>query len=203
MFHQRKKWCACLILSAIFVPMPGFSKSCPPETLMNPTADIRPHIKQNIDRLKDYSLTSVVHTTDSLSMPMGRGLYLPNLPKPFPAGRYQVLFKKNDDVKAILVQTESKVGHINTITPGVTDVGGYVKLFNSTDTEGPGGIQLAQDEIDYLLAMIYSKFCDSIDDSTAARLNKLKDMILAIRFSGAPGITEFHNRLLEKVKQHR
>lgn len=168
---------------------------------MNSVVAIRPEIKQYIDQLKEYSLITVVHTTDTLSV--GRQIYLPKPPKPFPAGRYKVIFKKKNDERAILVQTESKVGHYVTITPGVTDIGGYVKLFNSADIEGPGGIQPNQDEIDYLLGMIYSKFCDPMDSTTATRLNQLKDMILAIRFSKLPGLTEFHDRLVAQVRNNR
>lgn len=176
MFNRKMRlFLYLIIVSAISIPMPGLSQPCSPESLMKPAVDLRPDVKQYIERLKDYLLTSAVDTTDSMAL--GRGHYEPDVPKPFPAGRYEVLFKNNNDSKALLVRTESKIGHLKTITLGVTDVGGYVKIFNSVDTEGSGGRQLGRDEIDYLLAMIYSKYCDSLDDSTAARLSQLKDKI--------------------------
>ena len=82
-------------------------------------------------------------------------------------------------------------------------LGGYVKLFTSTDVEGREGMQLTHDEIDYLLGIIYSRFCFPIDSDTAIRLNQLKDMVLAVRFSGTPGIKEFHDSLIDQIKKNR
>ncbi len=65
----------------------------------------------------------VVHTTREMT---------PKLNEGFPAGRYAVVLKTSGEEKRFLVlQTESKVGHLKPVIPGKTKVDGYVTLVDS------------------------------------------------------------------------
>ncbi len=182
-------------------PCAAFAQSCPLETMMNSDLSVRPEIRQYIDQLKGYSLMAVGHTTDSIGMGPSNSSLRP--PKPFPAGSYKAIFQRDGGVKAVLVQTENKVGHFVTVIPGITDIGGYVRLFADPSTEFPDGLELTADELDYFIRMVYSRFCKPLEADAAAQFNKLKDMLLAIRFSAKPGINEYHENLLGQLKPNK
>lgn len=190
-----------LLLGGVLAPVKTFAQSCLLETMMNSNLPVRPEVKQYFDQLKEYSLIAVGHTTDSVTMSRSKNLL--RSPKPFAAGRYKAIFQRDGEVRAVLVQTENKVGHFVTVTPGVTDIGGYVQLFTDPYTEVPDGMKLTTDELDYFIRTVYSRFCKPIEANEAMQFNQLKDMLLAIRFSAKPGIKEYHEELLSRLKSHK
>lgn len=165
---------------------------------MDPSHGLRPEIKQYLDELRNYSVTSLAHTTDSL--PSKMEYRFPESPSQFPAGRFKAVFTRSGQTRAILVQTEEKVPHFTTITPGTTDIGGYVQLFSDPTIENPDGATLNLSEIDYLIQIVYTGFCRPLDTVSATTHNQLKDRLLAIRFSSKPGIRQYHGRLADQLK---
>lgn len=189
------------VLLGGIAPYTTLAQSCSLETMMNSDLLVRPEIKKYVDQVKEYSLLAVGHTTDSIAMSPSNSL--PRPPEPFPAGRYKAIFQRERDVRAVLVQTENKVGHFVTVTPGITDISGYVQLFVDPSVEVPDGLILTTDELDYLIRMVYARFCKPLAVDTAAQLNQLKDMLLAIRFSAKPGIKKYHEGLLAQLKSKK
>jgi hypothetical protein len=171
---------------------------CAPQKIIPAKINMHPTVKESIDEIRGYSLLGSVHTTDSLSA--GQRKRMPENPKPFPAGRYKVVFEKKGDAKALWVNTEESVGHFETITPGVTEIRGSVQLGPDSKAEAPVGPKLNDEEIDYLIAALYSRFCTSLDSDAATRLNRLKDMLLAVRFSRKAELEAYHLRLLGQLK---
>ena len=176
---------------------------------------IRPAIKIYIDELYDSEIISIEHTTDSLVMTEKR---LPDAPKTFSAGRYKVVFIKDNDKKAMIFQTEEKVGHIAPITPGKTAIGGFVEILRDTEDIQNTGIthttkstapqntlssiddsKLNEVELDYLIQILYKKFDKPLTDTQSTYLNSAKDYALAIKFSGKNGIVEYHNKLIKEL----
>ncbi|TSC93683.1 MAG: hypothetical protein Athens101428_588 [Candidatus Berkelbacteria bacterium Athens1014_28] len=181
------------------------------------SSKIRPEIKIYIDELYNSEITSIEHTTDGIEQTKKR---LPNNPKEFSAGRFKVVFNNDNDKKVMIFQTEEKVGHISPITPGVTDVGGYVEIQKNPENDNSEGVahttksldnqsslnsytdlKLNASELDYLTRILYKKFEKSITDSQANYLNSVKDYALAIMFSRKNGIAEYHNQLINELKK--
>lgn len=174
------------------------------------SSKIRPEIKIYIDELYNSEITSIEHTTESIEQTKKR---LPEDPKIFRAGRYRAVFNNINDKKVMIFQTEEKVGHIAPVTPGKTDIGGYVEiqknaegvaratksLDNQNSLNDYTDLKLNAFELDYLIKMIYKKFEKPIDNTQADRLNSVKDYALAIMFSGKNGITEYHNQLIRNL----
>ncbi|GEM_PF-3741683 len=106
-------------------------------------------------------------------------------PKSFSAGEYKVVFQKDDQKLGLIFQTEEKVGHMQEVVPGKTDVGGFIFLLRDLASEENEGIKLNEVEMEQLLETIYFKFKnnDMISEETEM-LNSIKDYVLAIRFSG-------------------
>jgi len=161
---------------------------------------LRPNIKQYVDQLRAFALIGAAHTTDSLSLlnQTNHRNQIADDPKPFPAGRYRIEFRKGADIKIILVQTENKVGHYVTVIPGKISIDGYVQLFNDQNEAVPSGPRLTRDEIDYLLRMIYSKCYSTSVNNEFVELNKLKDMLLAVLFSSAQDVQDYHHNLISQ-----
>lgn len=181
------------------------------------SSKIRPEIKIYIDELYDSEITSIEHTTKSIEQPERR---LPADPKKFSAGRYKVVFNNSDDKKVIIFQTEEKVGHIAPVTPGKTNIGGYVEIQKNPEKDNAEGVTATTDsidnqgllnnytdlklnnsELDYLIKMLYKKFEKPIVDTQADYLNSVKDYALAIMFSEKNGIIEYHNQLINELKK--
>lgn len=177
---------------------------------------IRPEIKTYIDELYDSEITSVEHTTRSIEQSKKR---LPEAPKVFEAGRYEVVFNNSRDKKAMIFQTEEKVGHISPVTPGKTDIGGYVEIQKNPEKDNAEGVmsttqslenqsalnnytdlKLNESELNYLIRMLYKKFDKPMPETQASDLNSVKDYALAIKFSGQNGINEYHNNLIKELK---
>ena len=177
---------------------------------------IRPEIKTYIDELFVSEIVSIEHTTDSIEESKKR---LPADPKVFSAGRYKAVFINNGDKKAVILQTEEKVGHVSPVMPGKTDVGGYVEILrNPESVQNEGALQNTQNagqgkelskiddlklnepELDYLIRMLYKKFEKPLSDSQAMNLNDVKDYALAIKFSKKNGMIEYHNNLVRELR---
>jgi len=177
---------------------------------------IRPEIKIYIDELFASEIVSVEHTTDGREESKKR---LPADPKVFSAGRYKVVFSNNGDKKAVIFQTEEKVGHLSPVIPGRTDVGGYVEILRNPENvqnevalqnaqnAGQGkelskidDLKLNESELDYLIRILYKKFEKSLSDSQAMNLNDVKDYALAIKFSKNNGMIEYHNNLVRELR---
>lgn len=187
----------------VLPPVNAFCSDCSPGEFMDYDLKVRPQIKVFLDQIISFTLISVGHTTDSLTTHLVSSKEEKSCqpPKPFPAGLYKVIFVKGTEGRALLIQTESKISHYSKIIPGKTDVGGYVQLFNNLQEKIPSGEKLNLDEIDYLLRLIYSRFCNTLNNKECEYLNKLKDMLLAILFSDKKGIDEYHQKLIQRLKQ--
>jgi hypothetical protein len=181
------------------------------------SSKIRSEIKIYIDELYNSEITSIEHTTDSIEQSKK---ILPDNPRVFSAGRYKVVFNNANDKKVMIFQTEEKVGHVSPVTPGKTDVGGYVEIqknpendnaenvthtTKSLDNQGSlnkyTDLKLNASELDYLTRMLYKKFEKSMTGTQANNLNSVKDYALAIMFSGKNGIAEYHNQLINELKK--
>ncbi len=181
------------------------------------SSKIRPEIKAYIDELYNSEITSIEHTTESIEQNKKR---LPADPKIFSAGRYKVVFNNANDKKVMIFQTEEKVGHITPITPGKTDIGGYVEIQKNPEEDSAEGVthttkslenqsslnnytdlKLNDSELDYLIKILYKKFEKPMVDTQANYLNSVKDYALAIMFSEKNGITEYHNQLINELKK--
>lgn len=174
---------------------------------------IRPEVKIYIDELYNSEITSVEHTTDGIEQSKKR---LPDSPKIFNAGRFKAVFNNGNDKKIMIFQTEEKVGHFAPITPGQTDVGGYVEIQRDPEKDNAEGItnttisienqntldnytdlKLNESELDYLIRTLYKKFVKPLTETQANSLNRVKDYALAIKFSGRSGIDEYNNNLIK------
>lgn len=181
------------------------------------SSKIRPEIKIYIEELYNSEITSIEHTTESIEQAKKR---LPDDPKVFSAGKYKVVFNDANDKKAMIFQTEEKVGHISPVTPGITDAGGYVEIQKNPEKDNAEGVthatksldnqnslndytdlKLNTPELDYLIRMLYKKFEKPMVDTQANYLNSVKDYALAIMFSEKNGITEYHNQLINELKK--
>lgn len=123
---------------------------------------IRPEIKTYIDELYASEIISIEHTTDGIEESRKRS---PAEPKNFSAGRYKVVFSKNGEKKAVIFQTEEKVGHISPVIPGKTDIGGFVEILIDSASTMQGrelskidDLKLNEPELDYLIRILYRKF---------------------------------------------
>ncbi|MCX6796136.1 MAG: hypothetical protein NTW06_01415 [Candidatus Falkowbacteria bacterium] len=183
---------------------------------------VRPEIKTYIDELYDSEITVIVHTTNSIE-PIEKGeKRLPDTPKVFDAGRYKVVFNNNsnNDKKVMIFQTEEKVGHISPVTPGKTDIGGYVEIQKNPEADNAEGVshttksaenqsllnnytnlKLNDAELDYLIKILYKKFEKPMLDEQAKNINEVKDFALAIKFSGRGGINEYHQSLVNELQK--
>jgi hypothetical protein len=164
---------------------------------------VRPEIKTYIDELYDSEITSTEHTTDSIEQNIKR---LPDTPKSFDAGRYEIVFDdKNNGKKAMIFQTEEKVGHLASVTPGETDIGGFIEIQKNTENQNKlnnlQDLKLNNSELDYLIRTLYRKFEKPLTNIQADNLNRTKDYALAIKFSGKNRIIEYHNDLIEALKK--
>ncbi len=176
---------------------------CSPQAFMRTSDKVRPAVKTELDRVRESSLKGPAHTTDSLSPADGPAVQLskPANPKPFPAGNYRSVFSDRGKSFAVWVDTERRLGHYATVVPGASDLQGTVQLSPDADATPPTGPILNDEEIDYLLGAVYAKFCSPLDAETADQLNRLKDMLLAVRFSGKRGaMMRFHRRLLSQMQ---
>lgn len=158
---------------------------------------LRPEIKKYIDELYHFSILSVAHTTDSIPRPPERRT--PSPPKPFDAGRFRVIFEKDAEVRALICQTESKVGHYARVVPGETDVGGHVQILDDPEVDSGPGATLTSDELDHYVQMLYRKFSVPLSEDEAALIDKTKNIALAIMFSKRQGIEGYHR---EQVDTH-
>ena len=161
-------------------------------------SQIRPHVKKYIDELYHYTLLEIKHTTKSEESRIK--LILPTKPKPFDAGRYRITFRKNNELKAVICQTESKIGHIRNVVPGKIDIGGQIILLRNPKQNFGKGIILNSDELNYFIQIIYKKFCEPLSKNEANMLNKIKDYALSIMFSGKKGIKEYHENQIKKLQ---
>ncbi|MCK5416778.1 hypothetical protein KAI92_05120 [Candidatus Parcubacteria bacterium] len=174
--------------------------------------NIRAEIKTYIDNLYELEIISTAHTTYGEKEKSKK--FLPEEPKRFMAGRYKIIFGSSNNKKTLIAQTEEKVGHVSPITPGVTDIGGYIQIVKN-DSDDNFGInhttrsnkttkiineKLNTDELDYFIRMLYKKFNNKISEKQAKKINRVKDYALAIKFSGKPGIKDYHNGLKKLIK---
>jgi len=190
---------ALSILLFLSISLFGFNKSGNFSIMILNPSNIRPEVKKYIDDLYFYSPISIEHTTDSIAVTKIR---MPENPKPFDAGRYKVIFQKENDKKVIICQTEEIVSHISRVVPGETKIGGYIQILDEPNGNGIGGAgtKLNPDELDYFIQTIYKKFTQPLMDEETMLLNKIKDYALAIMFSGKQGIKEYHNNQIRKLK---
>lgn len=166
---------------------------------------LRPEVRKWIDMLANYPFITIIHTTKDAEQAkqFNKSLRIPDVPKPFNAGRYKIIFSNGyKQKKAIICQTEEIVGHLSTVIPGQTKVGGWVQLLDNPSEDSGSGPNLNQNELDYFIHAIYKKFSQPLDDGETKLLNQVKDYGLSIMFSDKKGIDEYHNKLIQQLKMH-
>lgn len=154
---------------------------------------VRPEVKQFCDELKEGMITGTRHTTRGLPRTKA---FVPEAPKPFSAGRFAVDFTTRDgEERGFIVQTESKVGHLGSVTPGTTDVGGHVSILGDPKNDRDEKITLTRDEQDAVLASLYGKTGQQMTDEQAKNTNATISWLAAVRFSGegAHAVKDMHN----------
>jgi hypothetical protein len=164
--------------------------------------NIRPEIKANIDKLKDYEIINIEHMTKGIEEPKK---YEPEFPKEFNAGMFKVTFQKvqqkdngtSIDQVSVVCQTESKVGHLAKVVPGKTVVDGFIFYAGNADiADIPNlindNLKFTKDEEKYFIEHLYSRFTKIMTQSQANFVNETKDLALAIYFNGNKGIEQFH-----------
>lgn len=175
--------------------------------------NIRPEIKANIDKLKDYDIINIEHMTKGIEEPKK---YEPESPKEFNAGMFKVTFQKvqqNDnrpsiDQVSVVCQTESKVGHLAKVVPGKTVVDGFIFYAGTADISDiphqiNDNLKFTKDEEKYFIEHLYGRFEKKMTQSQANWVNETKDLALAIYFNGNKGIEQFHQKQKEALKNTR
>ncbi|MCE7872081.1 hypothetical protein DYH09_17110 [bacterium CPR1] len=156
---------------------------------------VRSEVKAFLDELKDGEIKGVKHTTRGLPQTK---IYRPEAPQPFAAGRFQVDFDTaSGEKRAFLVQTESQVGHLHPVTPGVTDIGGHISLLSDPQNSHSETVRLNRDEQDALLSTLYARFDNPMTADGAKVSNFTISTVAAVRFSGegAAAVSERHRSL--------
>ncbi|GMU58017.1 MAG: hypothetical protein AMXMBFR33_71630 [Candidatus Xenobia bacterium] len=156
---------------------------------------VRSEVKQFLDELKDGTLTGIKHTTRSIPQTK---IYRPEAPQPFGAGRFQVDFDTaSGEKRAFIVQTESKVGHLAPVTPGVTNIDGHISLLSNPENTHSETARLTKDEQDALLSTLYAKFDKPMTEAQAKTGNATISTVAAVRFDGegAAAVAERHRSL--------
>ena len=164
--------------------------------------NIRPEIKANIDKLKEYDIINLEHMTKGIEEPQK---YEPESPKEFNAGMFKVTFQKvqqkdnksSIDQVSVVCQTESKVGHLEKVVPGKTVVDGFIFYAGNADiADIPNlindNLKFTKDEEKYFIEHLYDRFTKKMTQSQANFVNETKDLALAIYFNGNNGIEQFH-----------
>lgn len=157
---------------------------------------LRQALQSAIERLADESLAGASQATDrvvSLAVALSRIAE----PADFPASTYVVRFGAGEGHLAVIANAEARVPHYSLVIPGVTDVGGDVRLIGFAAV--PVDTSLTAAEIDYLLHMLYRRLCSGRPAPEAAALNRLKDAVLTIRFGPGPGLARFHRGLVSRL----
>jgi hypothetical protein len=160
--------------------------------------NIRPEIKSRIDKLFIYRIATIEHTTKDIGPK--KEIKNPEKPNRFLAGKFKISFINTTANEAVICQTEENVGHLGSVIPGKTKVGGYVQLLDNPADDNSSGPKLNPDELDYFIQTIYKKFTQPLDDKETRLLNQTKDYALAIMFSDKQGIDEYHAAQLKKPK---
>jgi len=145
----------------------------------------RPALSAVINRVSQSDCKSIAHTTRGIPQ---ESLHRPEAPRPFPAGRYEVVFsdRENGTETAYIFQTEAGLGHLQTVTPGQTEIpGGSVSLLEDPSKPEGASITLNPAEVDLLTSQLYARFKSPMSDSQAERLQQVISYAHAIRFSGA------------------
>lgn len=163
---------------------------------LNLVKKMRTEIKRSIDQIYSFRIIEISHTTDKKNEEKIVG---PQKPMPFEAGRYKIIFTNENESKVIICETEEIVPHVSTIIPGKTVIGGYVLLYDEIKVENNSGTKLNHIELEYLAQMLYKKLKSPYHSGNPVLLNKIKDYVLAIMFSGKKGIDDFHIRLLNEA----
>lgn len=157
---------------------------------------VRPEIRAFLDELKEGTVTGVKHTTRGIQEMKP---FVPESPKPFGAGRFQVDFDTaGGEGRAFIVQTEAKVGHLAPVTPGETNIGGHISLLSDPADSRSETIQLTRDEQEAMLESLYAKTGQRMTKSTADATNFAISSVAAVRYSGegASAVSAKHHSLI-------
>ncbi len=167
--------------------------------------EIRGNVKAYIDNLDGYDVVNIEHLTKGIEEVK---IYEPEYPKPFKAGKFKVLFKKGENEKIIICQTEEKVGHIAEIMPGKTVIDGCILFYDSNnynENEDLKGISsemiFNKEEEKYFIKQLYKKFTKEMTENEAYILNRVKDCSIAIYLNGQGDAGEFHTEQKDLIKE--
>lgn len=154
---------------------------------------MRPVVQSAIERLAAEPFAGATQATDKLASNTLEVLRIA-APAQFPASTYVVRFGRGEGRFAVIANAEDRVPHYSLVVPGVTDVGGAVRLDGFAAL--PSETSLTAAEVEYLLSMVYARLCPGRPAPEAAALNRLKDAMLTIRFGPGPDLARFHRGLV-------
>src|SRR5690606_3768753 len=98
---------------------------------------------------------------------------------------FQVDFQDAEGtVRGMIFQTEANVGHLKPVTPGQTNVGGYIALLADPADSRSETLRLNPKEQDAFLAATYERFDQPMTSKQAEAAQSVLDYTAAIRFSG-------------------
>jgi hypothetical protein len=157
---------------------------------------LRPAVQSAIEHLASEPLAGATQATDRIAPQAGAPRRIAE-PADFPASTYIVRFGPAEGRFAVIANAETRVPHYSPVTPGMTDVGGYVRLDGFATLSAETSLTAA--EIDYLLHILYARICPAGPDPEAAVLNRLKDAVLTIRFGPGPELAIFHRDLVSRL----
>ena len=157
---------------------------------------LRPAVRAAIDQLAGEPLAATNQATDSLRGSTAK-TGIAN-PAPFTASTYVVRFGAGNGGHAVVANAELSVPHHSLVQPGVTATGGLVRLEGFDDPAA--AVELTAAEIDHLLQTLYLRLCPGRGEAEAAALNRLKDVLLVVRFGAGPGLADFHRRIAASLQ---
>ncbi|MBI3925108.1 MAG: hypothetical protein HY319_06170 [Armatimonadetes bacterium] len=136
-----------------------------------PQETVSPEVKAQIDELRDARVSGIKHTTRGLPR---TSFHLPEGPRPFSAGRFQVDFEKPDgSTIGMIFETEADVGHLHTFVPGETaSPNAYAGFLEDPNDSYRVGQTLNKPETAYLISGLYAKFANAMTDSDAQALDQ-------------------------------
>lgn len=146
---------------------------------------MRPEVKAQIDRLVTSNCMGIAHTTRGIPQV---SVHEPQPPQPFAAGRFHSQFQETstDEKTALVIETETGVGHLGRVVPGQTDVGSncYVALCSNPDDPWNGLTKLNRSETEHLINSLYDRFQYPMTDDQAQKLEFNISAVMAVQYSG-------------------
>lgn len=131
--------------------------------------EIRPQVQEAIDFLASADELRVIHTTRSARPKGPEGGFL--------AGRFAVGARKGDATKTFIMQTEGRVGHLQPVMPGQTQVDGFVAEVENPYSDVKAGSQFNESELEALTVAMMRKQPDAEPTKFASAIYSNGDQV--------------------------